>query len=231
MWSNLAVLGIAGLVVGTALAGGPPWWIWDGGLVAIAICALLLILGALRAPDSLVGRLLGIGPLRWLGLISYSLYLWHWPVIVLMTPDSTGWSGWPLLVARLGTMVALSCASFYLIERPLRRADWKALHQRLHIPAVGFAALGVAVTATIILAGTVGPQPARTARVAVPARSGATAPHVHVALESSPPPYNAWIFGDSVMVDSSPGITAASAGDRGRVGGGEFGLPRLGAHR
>ncbi len=211
LWSNLAVLGIAGLAVGTALSGGPPAWIWDGGLVAIALCALLVILGALRAPDGVVGRVLGVGPLRWLGLISYSLYLWHWPVIVLMTHDSTGWSGWPLLLGRLGTMVALSCASFYLIERPLRRADWAALRQRFHVPAFGFAALGVVVTATIILAGTVGPPPARTAPVAVKPVGGGSgaAPHVHVALQATSMPYRAWIFGDSVMVDSSPGITAA----------------------
>ncbi len=211
LWSSLAVVGIAGVVVGTALAGGPPGWIWDGGLVAIAFCALLVILGALRAPDGPVGRFLSLGPLRWLGLISYSLYLWHWPVIVLMTPDSTGWSGGPLLVARLGTMVALSCASFYLIERPLRRVDWGALRHRAHVPAFGFAALGIAVTAVVILAGTVGPPPARTAQVAVRpvTGGGATATHVHVALQATPPPFRTWIFGDSVMVDSSPGITAA----------------------
>ncbi len=232
LWSILAILGMAGLAVGTSLSGGPPPWIWDGGLVAIATCSLLVILGALRAPAGPVGRLLAIGPLRWLGLISYSLYLWHWPVIVLMSPESTGWSGWPLLLARLATMVALSCASFYLIERPLRRADWGALRHRLHVPVFGFAALGIAVTATIILAGTVGPPPARTAQVAVkPLGVGAggsggvgtgaggangeggagsgTAPHVDVALQSVAKPYKMWIFGDSVMVDSSPGITAA----------------------
>jgi hypothetical protein len=134
-----------------------------------------------------------------------------------MTPDTTGWSGWPLLLARLGTMVALSCASFYLIERPLRGADWGALRQRVHAPVFGFAALGVAVTAMVIVAGTVGPPPARTAQVAVPPSNGGaaggggsgTAPHVHVALQATAEPYKAWIFGDSVMVDSSPGITAA----------------------
>ncbi len=90
LWSTLAVFGLAGLAVGTSLAGGPPSWIWDGGLVAIAACSLLVILGALRAPGGPVGRLLAVGPLRWLGLISYSLYLWHWPVIVLDEPGLDG---------------------------------------------------------------------------------------------------------------------------------------------
>jgi hypothetical protein len=179
--------------------------------VGIALCAVVVIVGAMRASDGPVGRLLALGPIRWLGVISYSLYLWHWPVIVLMTHDATGWSGSTLLVARLATMVALSCASFYLIERPLRRADWGALRRRVHIPAVGFALLGIAVTASVIVAGTVGPPPARTAQVTVkPLRtSGAKTPRVRLALRAAAQPYRLWLFGDSVMVDSSPGITAA----------------------
>ena len=39
-WSALTVLGVVGVVVGAATAGGPPEWIWDGGLVAIAACVL-----------------------------------------------------------------------------------------------------------------------------------------------------------------------------------------------
>ena len=211
LWPTLSVLGALGLVVGLALAGGPPWWIWDGGLVAIAACAMLIIVGAVRSPESPVGRVLAVAPLRWLGVISYSLYLWHWPVIVLMTPNTTGWSGGPLLIARLAAMVALSCASFYLVERPLRRADWGALRRRLHVPAFGFVTLGIGLTAMVVLVGTIGPPEATTAQVAAApkvARIAATGP---VRLDPPAPgqKYQAWIFGDSVMFDSSLGITAA----------------------
>ncbi|HEX3981894.1 MAG TPA: acyltransferase, partial [Acidimicrobiales bacterium] len=160
VWSVLTVVGLAGLAVGASVAGGPPSWIWDGGLVAIASCATLVIVGAVRAPDGVVGRVLALGPVRWIGIISYSLYLWHWPVIVLMTTDTVGRSAATLLAARLVTMVALSCASYYLVERPLRRADWGALHRRLHVPTVGFAAAGLVVTAVVIVVGTVGPPSA-----------------------------------------------------------------------
>jgi peptidoglycan/LPS O-acetylase OafA/YrhL len=211
VWSALAVVGLAGVAVGASVASGPPEWIWDGGLVAIAGCATAVVVGSARAPAGPVARVLALRPLVWVGLISYSLYLWHWPVIVLMNPTSTGWTGWPLLVARLATMVALSCASYTLIERPLRRLDWAGLHRRLHVPTVGFAGVGVVVTAAIIVAGTVGPPPATSGSVAAalpaPAR---TVTRVHPLLTPvAGQPYRAWIFGDSVMVDSSLGITAA----------------------
>jgi peptidoglycan/LPS O-acetylase OafA/YrhL len=210
LWSILSILGIIGVALGAALAGGPPAWIWNGGLVAIAACALLLIVGALHAPTGPVGRVLALAPVRWLGVISYSLYLWHWPVIVLMTSETTGWSGSALLIARLATMVALSCASFYLVERPLRRTDWAALRRRVHVPAPGFVAAGIGLTAVIILVGTVGPPQANTAQVAAPKPvHRASAPLLRLQPLKSGQKYQAWIFGDSVMFDSSPGVIAA----------------------
>ncbi len=164
------------------------------------------------APEGVGAQVLAFGPLRWLGLISYSLYLWHWPVIVLMTPATIHWTGWPLLVARLATMVSLSCVSYYLVERPLRRADWAGLHRRLHVPTVGFAVVGVVVTAAVIVVGTTGPPPATSGQVALAptAKPGAVAATRRILTPTEPgQPYRAWIFGDSVMVDSSLGITAA----------------------
>jgi hypothetical protein len=111
----------------------------------------------------------------------------------------------------LATMVALSCASFSLVERPLRRADWGALRRRLHVPAVSFAALGIGITALVILIGTIGPPQATTAQVAATPRPPRAVTTGRIRLDPLGPgqKYQAWIFGDSVMVDSSPGITAA----------------------
>ena len=236
LWSVLGPVGLVGVVVGASIAGGPPWWVWNGGLVAIAVCGALVIVGVLRAPTSPLARVLSIKPLRWIGLISYSLYLWHWPVIVLMTPVTTGLTGAPLLVSRLSAMTAASCASYYLVERPLRRADWAGMARRIHVPAVSFASVGLAATAVVVLLGTVGPPQATSARVslsqvaALSAKASAAANHTVGSTDASsttttttvplasqfnlPPPtpgspYRMWIFGDSVMGDSEPGVIAA----------------------
>ncbi len=211
LWSWLTAAGLIGLAAGTATAGGPPHWIWDGGLVAVALCAGLVVLGSVLAPDGVVARVLALSPLRWLGIISYSLYLWHWPAIVLMTTDTTGLSGWPLLVSRLGAMMAASCASFYLIERPLRRADWAALGRRARITAPGVAAIGVLATGVIILLGTVTGPVASTAAVSTTTTSLAAGAQLRldIAPATGAHPYRVWLFGDSVMQDSSLGIIAA----------------------
>jgi peptidoglycan/LPS O-acetylase OafA/YrhL len=212
-WSVATVVGLVGVAVGASTANGPPWWIWDGGLGAIALCSMLLIVGSVRAPGGPVARALALRPVQWLGLISYSLYLWHWPAIVLMTADTTGLTGWQLLVARLAAMLAASCASFYLVERPLRRADWGALARRLRVPAATMATAGVLATAAVIVVGTVGPPEVAQATVSNAAVhkavSTAQIGHVDVPAASRQDPVRVGIFGDSVMVDSSPGITAA----------------------
>jgi peptidoglycan/LPS O-acetylase OafA/YrhL len=185
-WAVLTALGVAGVVAGVSWSGGPPWWVWDGGLVGIAVCAGLVIVGGLRAPDSPFARVLALGPVRWVGLISYSLYIWHWPVIVLMTQDNTGLSGAGLLFVRLAAMVAAACASFYLIERPLRRADWRRLRGRLHVPAPSFALAGLCVTAVLIMGGTVGPQRAPSATVSLSALPTPQDPPAAPATAASP---------------------------------------------
>lgn len=86
------------------------------------------------------GALLGSQPLRWLGMISYSVYLWHWPIITFYRLRS----GLTLGVAEAAMLVAVSLAvgvlSFYLVERPAMRR-WRSAPPA----AVIAAALAVAV--------------------------------------------------------------------------------------
>ncbi|MFM9891848.1 acyltransferase family protein [Achromobacter xylosoxidans] len=104
------------------------------GLNALPPClgALLIIYAGANPAGSWVNRLLRTRVLVFVGLISYSLYLWHWPLLVLMR--STGWFAWglPALPAwlLLSVILLVSAASWRWIERPFRKTDGNARVER-----------------------------------------------------------------------------------------------------
>lgn len=114
-------LGIGGLIaIGSAsvLYGSDsafPGW---RALVPVLGAAALITAGV--AGQSGPTRVLTLAPLTWLGALSYSLYLWHWPVLVL-GPLSSPWSGPRATATLLAVTLVLSVATYYLVENPLRR--------------------------------------------------------------------------------------------------------------
>ncbi|HEY1740114.1 MAG TPA: acyltransferase family protein, partial [Acidimicrobiia bacterium] len=92
--------------------------------------AALIIAGGAGDPQRSAGVVLGLRPVRWLGRISYSLYLWHWPVLVLAQEASNR----PLSpVARaicVVVAIGLSQITYVLIESPLRSWTWLAGNPR-----------------------------------------------------------------------------------------------------
>jgi peptidoglycan/LPS O-acetylase OafA/YrhL len=213
-WSVASVVAGLGFGCGVALAGGTPRWLFDGGTVALAAAVAVVLAVSVRVPTALLPRLLALPPMRWVGRISYSLYLWHWPAIVLMTPSTTGLTGTSLLVVRLSAMTAAASASFYLLEQPLRHADWRGWRRRALVPVSVFA------TGAAVLVATVTPVAATTTAVVAPlhgtAQSAAAVTAVRTVADalggqtvSAANPVRVWLFGDSVLNDASPGVTAA----------------------
>ncbi|MEV6825068.1 acyltransferase [Amycolatopsis sp. NPDC051102] len=113
----------AGIGISWSLADGTTSrWLFTGGLFAHSLAAALLIGLCVQAPRTGVAKALAWPPLRWLGLISYSLYLWHWPVFVLLSPQI---DGLPQTWAVLAVSIGLATLSKYLVEDPIRfRARW-----------------------------------------------------------------------------------------------------------
>jgi peptidoglycan/LPS O-acetylase OafA/YrhL len=87
-----------------------------------SIGAVLLIASSERGP-SMAGRLLSLRPVVFIGLISYSLYLWHWPLIVfqrtdgLLVADASGTTSALVLIA---VSVGVACLSWKFVELPFR---------------------------------------------------------------------------------------------------------------
>jgi peptidoglycan/LPS O-acetylase OafA/YrhL len=106
--------------------------LYQGGLPVASLLAAVIVAAVASTPDprsatagatgGLV-RVLSVAPLRGLGLISYGLYLWHWPVALVVDENRTGLSGPALLGARVGGSLALALASYLLVEHPIRRGS------------------------------------------------------------------------------------------------------------
>ena len=84
-------------------------------LLLASVFSALLIVGAL-APSGRLSRLLSWEPLRRIGVISYGLYLWHWPISIIVTDEETNS---PTIVRLTLTFLAAGL-SYLLVERPVR---------------------------------------------------------------------------------------------------------------
>ena len=111
-------------------------WPW----AALPVAGTLLLIGGSNAPIAHpVRRLLGSRPALWIGLRSYSLYLWHWPVYTLMR-WTIGLETALQFVCAVAIATLLAAASYRWVERPLRHhQQLEALPRVWRIAAVGAA--------------------------------------------------------------------------------------------
>jgi len=131
------------------------------GLLAYSVAAAVVIWRLTQPAVGVFGWALELAPLRWVGGISYEMYLWHWPTYLVLTESRTHLAGAGLLAVRLATVVALSWATHALIDEPIRRGV------RLRSPRLARIAVGAMVVAVSLgtIAATVGAQPAITGDV------------------------------------------------------------------
>jgi peptidoglycan/LPS O-acetylase OafA/YrhL len=131
------------------------WWrlegrgLYAGGLLLCGVCATVVIASAAHPRPGPIARALEWRPLVGAGLISYGLYLWHWPVYVLLDARRTGLDGWSLLAIRLAVTCALALASYHYVEQPIRLRRWSAGTLRWLTPVSATALIGLAFVSTM----------------------------------------------------------------------------------
>ncbi|HKU39181.1 MAG TPA: acyltransferase family protein, partial [Polyangiales bacterium] len=124
-WATLreaaGIIGLGCIIVASFVLDefDPPLYL--GGFFGIALATVAVIAAAVAQDSPIVGRVLRTEPLRWLGLRSYSLYLWHFPVFMVSRPElDLPLTGWPALVLRVGIALICSELSYRYIETPVR---------------------------------------------------------------------------------------------------------------
>lgn len=142
--------------VGLGLIVGSYFWIgketvFPGYAALFPTLGTVCVIWSNRSGQTVIGRVLGWAPLQFVGLISYSLYLWHWPLIVfarayrypreLLVGDYV----WVLVLS-----VVLAAVSWYFVEQPFRKRSRTVLGSWM-VNAVGAAVLVFFVGLSLVM--------------------------------------------------------------------------------
>jgi peptidoglycan/LPS O-acetylase OafA/YrhL len=153
--SALTLVGLAGLgaLAGfTFLADGDSPFLYQGGFAMVGVATAALIVAATHERSPLA-RVLGAPVLRWVGLRSYGIYLWHWPVMVLMQPADVPLDGVSLFATQVAITLWLAEASYRWVELPVREGAvgrlWGQLKEGAATPRWQRGALAFTGVATV----------------------------------------------------------------------------------
>jgi peptidoglycan/LPS O-acetylase OafA/YrhL len=172
-------------------------FLYRGGLVLLSVATALMVAAA-ASPATRFGRILGWKPLRWVGVRSYGIYLWHFPIIVLTTP-ARGEDA-RIRVLQLAAIIGCAALSWRFVEEPIRHGGlskwWTQIrHNNWRLGLVGqqarivvAAAVPVLVLASCGMTGVVQPGSAYPASGTQPAAgpTPTTQPAIRATSSSAP---------------------------------------------
>jgi len=161
-----AAVALGGMAVALLVIDGQGPTYYRGGLVAFTLAALVVIVAVTGGPPGRVAQVLSWRPLVGLGAISYGVYLWHWPVIVYLTPGRLGVRRIVAQAVCVAVTLALALLSYRFVEQPVRRG---ALRGR--VAGLATAAAAVVVLAAVVVT-TRGPSASAGGDAAVVAQAG-----------------------------------------------------------
>ncbi len=148
-WLQLVgVVGAAGIGYAFTVVHGDSEALYRGGFVLVALTVVILMAAVALVPDGWLAPLLSWQPLCYIGVISYGLYLWHWPLFLLITHERTGLGVPALLAVRLVCTAVAAVVSYHFIELPIRERRWRLPRPKVLAPVALVALVGVLVAAT-----------------------------------------------------------------------------------
>ncbi len=164
---------------------------YRGGFLLAALATAAVLFSVVCSQRSVLARCLSVAPLRYVGRISYGMYLWHFPLFIYLDHARTGLTGYPLFALRVAVTLVVASVSFYVIERPIRQGTlltgWRTW----------------AITPLAVL-GTAAALVAATSVPAVAAK--APAPPPPASALGTGPPVRALVVGDSTALTLDIGL-------------------------
>jgi lysophospholipase L1-like esterase len=160
--------------------------------------------------------------LPWLGQISYGVYLWYWPVLLVMSGSRLHWGVYPLFAARVAVTITLATISYYVVELPIRRGALSNWRSWVAAPLGAAAAIGAVMASTLVPVGATALQtlpPVTTTTVAgaptttLPVVPSALSPAIPAISVPATHPVKVLLVGDSIAGSLGVGLSQYEAND------------------
>ncbi|MEZ5203392.1 MAG: acyltransferase family protein [Acidimicrobiales bacterium] len=164
----------------------------SGGFVLIAVASAAFTFGCARAERGPLAWIFGNRVSRHFGHVSYSFYLWHWPIIVFLSPERVGWSPAVLDSARVAISLVLAELTHRFVELPIHQGR---VQIRRPLPTFGGAFAASCVVLLVVTMGVTSSTPPVTGTQQSGAET-ASAPTVLVAGDSL-----AWLLSGTAPSD------------------------------
>lgn len=145
---GMGIAGLIGIVLLIWRTNQYSAFLYRGGFVLLSLSTVLVV-AALAHPACRLGPALGWSPLRWIGVRSYGIYLWYFPIIVLTTPAAEHGTDPLRAVLQVGATIGVAALSWRFVEEPVRHGALGRLWAHLRsggwrpetVPRRGWAAL------------------------------------------------------------------------------------------
>ncbi len=205
LWTASGLLGAVFLAWAWHELQGQNGLLYVGGFFCVAVAAACVIVACVTFPGTALARFFSLGVLVFIGRISYGLYLYHWPLFLLIDHAHTGLSGIWLLGARLAATFVVATVSFFAVEEPIRTR--RMLPGRMGAVGLGTAAV---VAALAVFLATVAPA---TSIGALPAAGGMSAAERQALGQDhafTTHPVRFLLLGDSIALTLGQGLAVRS---------------------
>jgi peptidoglycan/LPS O-acetylase OafA/YrhL len=125
IYEVLAIAGLLVIFIMVVFTHQYDSFIYNGGMAILSITTAMVVFILNQTPTVFISKLLELPLLKWIGLRSYGIYLWHYPVIVLMEPDvnTEGLNVYKIMMKLILTIL-LAAISYTFVEQPIRQGKF-----------------------------------------------------------------------------------------------------------